>query len=210
MHFGVRQQARNRLSGAVGGRHAASLDIVQPVPVVLIGDGPNAELEPLAALIDEEARCHGYRWTDAATIDSRVADLEKQRRAWGQKRMVLIGHGAGGGALALAYAATHPERVSVVGQLSGAGIGEHAPGEDARGYADADLIGWAAGTRCPVYLVHGTADPRPVDGVLRLADRIPLARKRIVMDAGDRPWLDQPDAVRELLAEIIGRSSSRA
>lgn len=176
---------------------------VAPATVVLLGDD-SAGLDPLAELIGEEAPCHRYRGGSPA-IDDEVAGLDRQREQWGLERIVLIAHGADGGALALAYAAVHPERVSVIGELSGAGIGENASADGTRNYADADLIGWAAGTRCPVYLVHGTADPRPVDGVLRLADRIPIARKRIVMDAGDRPWLDQPDAVRELLAEIIGR-----
>lgn len=36
-----------------------------------------------------------------------------------------------------------------------------------------------------------------------LADRTPIARKRVVVDAGRRPWIEQPEAVGELLIEIV-------
>lgn len=181
--------------------------------------------------------------------------------------MVLIGHSFGA-ALALAYAATHPARVSVVGHLCGVGIGDwhtpfaaevrrrrapfaarlaeltttaRTPGQEiewrtltwatdyadlgigltaaaamartphainheanrAIGYPDADQIGWAAATECPVYFIHGTADPRPAANAMQLADRTPVARKRVVSDAGHLPWVEQPDAVRELLVELL-------
>lgn len=68
---------------------------------------------------------------------------------------------------------------------------------------DADLIAWAAATSCPVYYVHGTADPRPAANAMLLADRTPIARKRVVTDAGHVPWVEQPEQVRELLIEIV-------
>lgn len=245
--------------------------------VVLLHGGPGLwdYLEPLADLIGEEASTYRYdqRGCGASTpsalqsIDRSVADLEELRRHWGLERMVLIGHSFGA-ALALAYAAAFPARVSVLGHLSGVSIGDwrtpfgaevrrrrapfearlaelttatrtpeqevewrtltwatdyadlraglaaagamarspHAINDRANreiGYPDADQIGWAAATECPVYFVHGTADPRPAANAMQLADRTPIARKRVVSDAGHLPWVEQPEQLRELLLEIV-------
>ena len=69
--------------------------------------------------------------------------------------------------------------------------------------SSADQIGWAAAVRCPVYVVHGTADPRPAANALQLADRLARPRKRVVTEAGHLPWIEQPEQLRELLAEIV-------
>ena len=246
--------------------------------VVLLHGGPGLwdYLKPLADLIGDEAAVYRYdqRGCGASSASAEqsmarsVADLEELRRHWGLDSMVVIGHSFGA-ALGLAYAATHPGRVRVLGHLSGVGIGDwhmpfaaerarrgasfaarlaelkaigertpeqevewrrlswatdyadveaglaaseamartphpinHAANREIR-YADADLIGWAAATSCPVYFIHGTADPRPAANTMLLADRTPVARKRVVTDAGHLPWVEQPGQVRELLIELI-------
>lgn len=55
-----------------------------------------------------------------------------------------------------------------------------------------------------VLVVHGSADPRPVDGPRRLADALPDARLAVVDGAGHLPWLDRPDEVRALLRSALG------
>lgn len=173
--------------------------------VVLVPGEPGAwdVLEPLADVIGDEATVHRYRRLERGpssgvrSVERCVADLDELRRHWGLTRTVLIGHWLGA-APALAYVATHPERVGAVAHLCGVGLGE--PGSP---FADADLIAWAAATRCPVHFIHATADPRPAVHAMQLADRTPIARKRVVTDAGHVPWLDRPDAVRELLVELI-------
>lgn len=246
--------------------------------VVLLHGGPGLwdYLEPLADLIGDEATTHRYDQrgcgaSSAAAEQSMarsVADLEELRAHWRLESMIVVGHSFGA-ALALAYAAAHPHRVSVLGHLSGVGIGDwhttfaaerarrgapfgaglaalkaitqrtpeqevewrrltwatdyadvgfgytasepmartphpinHAANAAIR-FSDADLIGWAAATTCPVYFIHGTADPRPVANAMSLAERTPVARKRAVSDAGHLPWVEQPDQLRELLVELI-------
>lgn len=169
-----------------------------PAAILLHGGTVHDELGPLAELIGAEATTYRYDRVAAETsndssITAGLTRLEELRRHWGLDRPVLIGHAAGS-ALALAYAAAHAERVGVIGLLGGVGAAD---------VAAADLIGWAAATRCPVYFVHGTADPVSAAHALLLATRTPLARKRVVVDAGHRPWLEQPEAVRELLIEIV-------
>lgn len=246
--------------------------------VVLLHGGPGLwdYLEPLADLIGGEATVLRYdqRGCGASSASAEqsmahsVADLEELREHWGMESMVVVGHSFGA-ALALAYAAGHPQRVSVLGHVSGVGIGDwHTPfaAERARRgepfaarlaelkaianrtpeqevewrrltwatdyadvrfgytasepmartpypinhiansairYGDADLIGWAAATTCPVYFIHGTADPRPAANAMLLADRTPIARKRVVEGAGHLPWVEQPDQLRELLVELL-------
>lgn len=173
--------------------------------VVLVPGGSGAwdALEPLAEVIGDEATIHRYRRLErepssgVRSVERRVADLDELRQHWGLARMVLIGHWLGA-APALAYAAAHPERVGAVAHLCGIGLGEpDSP------FADADLIGWAAATRCPVHFIHATADARPAVHAMQLADRTPIARKRVVSDAGHLPWVEQPEQVRELLLEIV-------
>lgn len=181
----------------------------EPAAILLHGRTAEDELGPLAELIGAEASTYRYeriagpktsqRSADSS-ISAHVADLEELRRHWGLERVVLIGHSSGS-ALALAYAAAHVDRVGVIGLLGGVGIGVGAGSEV--GVADADLIGWAAAIACPVYFVHGTADPVSAAHALLLADRTSIARKRVVIDAGHRPWIEQPEAVRELLIEIV-------
>lgn len=245
--------------------------------VVLLHGGPGLwdYLEPLDDLIGDHASTYRYDQrgcgestpSELQSIERSVADLDELRGHWGLERMVLIGHSFGA-ALALAYAAAHPGRVSVLGHLCGVGIGDwrtpfaaevhrrrapfaerltelnaavrtpeqevewrtltwatdyadlqvgltaaeamarspHAIDHRANreiGYPDADQIGWAAATECPVYFVHGTADPRPAANAMQLADRTPIARKRVVSDAGHLPWVEQPGQVQDLLLEII-------
>lgn len=245
--------------------------------VVLLHGGPGLwdYLEPLAGLIGDEVTTHRYDQrgcgasspSDEQSVARSVADLDELRAHWGVDRFVPIGHSFGA-TLALAYAAAYPERVRVVGYVSGVGIGDwrtpfrnerrrraepfaarlaelsvpqrtadeevewrtltwatdyadltiglraasamaHSPhvinqhANRAVSFTDADQIGWAAAVRCPVYVVHGTADPRPAANALQLADRLARPRKRVVTEAGHLPWIEQPEQLRELLAEIV-------
>lgn len=68
---------------------------------------------------------------------------------------------------------------------------------------DPGLIGAAARCTMPAWFVHGAADPRPVGPVVELAAHAQRARKRIVEDAGHRPWTEQPERTREILLEVL-------
>ncbi|CAN5346429.1 hypothetical protein BH20ACT9_BH20ACT9_10490 [soil metagenome] len=70
-------------------------------------------------------------------------------------------------------------------------------------FTDADQIGWAAATACPVTFIHGTADPRPVANSMMLAAHAPRARTRVVQGAGHLPWAERPADIQGLLREIV-------
>ena len=114
-------------------------------PVILVHGGPGLwdYLSPLAGLLACRAIVHRYdqrrcgRSTGPAgavegpegtppadvSMERFVADLEELRRAFGHEHLVLIGHSFGA-ALALAYAGTHPERVTALGYVDGVGVGD--------------------------------------------------------------------------------------
>ncbi len=47
----------------------------------------------------------------------------------------------------------------------------------------------------PVLIIHGTADPIPIEGAAEWIQSFPNARLLSVEGAGHMPWLDQPDVV---------------
>lgn len=70
-------------------------------------------------------------------------------------------------------------------------------------FTDSDQLRWAARTRCPVFFLHGTADPRPASQAMALASETPRARMRLIEGAGHLPWAERPDEVRDLLHEVV-------
>lgn len=68
---------------------------------------------------------------------------------------------------------------------------------------DADRLAWAAATRCPVYFIHGTEDPRPFVNVLVVAAVTPQARIRIVQGGGHHLWVERPDETAALIHELV-------
>jgi proline iminopeptidase len=57
--------------------------------------------------------------------------------------------------------------------------------------------------RCPVLLVHGEADPRPVAAVEALAAELPQARVVRLPGAGHFPLWETPDTLQRLLRELV-------
>lgn len=70
-------------------------------------------------------------------------------------------------------------------------------------FDDADQLRWAAGTTCPVFFLHGEADPRPADRALALAAEMPHAHTRVVAGAGHLPWCERPEEVRDWLRQVV-------
>ena len=101
-------------------------------PVLLLHGGPGLwdDLAPLSRMIDELTVVHrfdqrGCGGSDPSTrhsIDRYCADIDALRVHWHHEKMIVIGHSFGA-TLALAYAMTHPQRVTSVGYVSGVGIG---------------------------------------------------------------------------------------
>lgn len=74
-------------------------------------------------------------------------------------------------------------------------------------FTDADQLRWASRVSCPMFYLHGSADPRLVHHAMALARETPHARERIVEGAGHLPWTEQPDEVRDVLHEVISAAS---
>ena len=100
-------------------------------PLVLLHGGPGLwdDFADLAAMVDDLVTVHRYDQRgsgrskavppyDVATF---VADLEALRMRWDHPRWIVGGHSAGAN-LALAYAATHPGRVSALLYFAGTGL----------------------------------------------------------------------------------------
>ena len=74
--------------------------------------GPGLEKSLRMVYLDQRGSGRSERpWTKAYSFDLMVEDLEQLRRRWGVESMAIIGHSFGT-ALALEYAARHPQRVS--------------------------------------------------------------------------------------------------
>ncbi len=55
----------------------------------------------------------------------------------------------------------------------------------------------------PVLLIHGSHDPRPIDGVASLARALPKATLAVIDDAGHQPWVEEPETVRRLILDFL-------
>jgi len=55
----------------------------------------------------------------------------------------------------------------------------------------------------PSWFIHGVGDPRPSSTVADLAAAIPGAKLHLIEGSGHDPWRERPDALRELLAELV-------
>jgi len=54
-----------------------------------------------------------------------------------------------------------------------------------------------------VLVIHGSEDPRPLDGVCELVDALPNATLAVVANAGHQPWRERPETVRYLLRDFV-------
>jgi pimeloyl-ACP methyl ester carboxylesterase len=60
------------------------------------------------------------------------------------------------------------------------------------------------GLHVPVLLVHGAADPRPIEAVETLAAELPRARLVRLEGVGHFPWWEAPQVFRGVLREFLG------
>lgn len=70
-------------------------------------------------------------------------------------------------------------------------------------WSDDELASLVAGLPMPVWLVHGTGDPRPASAVQALAECIPDHEVRLIEGAGHSPWREQPAAFRQVLKDFL-------
>lgn len=74
-------------------------------------------------------------------------------------------------------------------------------------FTDQQQRHWAARVQCPVTVVHGALDARPMATAVALADLIAVRRKRVLPDAAHMVFDDDPYGSSELLREIVLTSS---
>jgi proline iminopeptidase len=55
----------------------------------------------------------------------------------------------------------------------------------------------------PVLVVHGSEDPRPLDGVRALVEALPNAQPEAVPGAGHLPWTEQPQLFARLVRDFL-------
>ncbi|QNE21215.1 alpha/beta hydrolase [Kribbella qitaiheensis] len=70
-------------------------------------------------------------------------------------------------------------------------------------WSDEDLARTASAVTAPVWFVHGDGDPRPASAVRELAEHVAQHEFRLIEGAGHSLHRERPDALREVLAEIV-------
>ena len=55
----------------------------------------------------------------------------------------------------------------------------------------------------PALVVHGTVDPRPLDGPVELAEVLPRGRLAKLAGVGHEPWTEHPQLLREALRSFL-------
>ncbi|MFC0673709.1 alpha/beta fold hydrolase [Brachybacterium hainanense] len=191
--------------------------------IVLVGHSFGATLA-LAHAGAHPERVRGLAYVDGVGIGDWRAQYrpERARRLapWAQERALLDALGAEGRSRAqetqwrrIQWAADYADPVAGYDLALPMAQSPHRIDQQVNralmGWSDADQIGWAAAVTCPIFFVHGTADPRPVGPVMELAARARLPRKRAVTGAGHLPWIEQPEQVREILAELVVAAGAR-
>lgn len=66
-----------------------------------------------------------------------------------------------------------------------------------------ELLAGLARCDVPFLVLHGSEDPRPAGGARLLAESLPNATFHLVEGAGHLPWIERPDALRDLIASFV-------
>lgn len=56
---------------------------------------------------------------------------------------------------------------------------------------------------CPVLVVHGSGEPRPVSAVQRLAEGLPDSEVAVIEGAGHFPWLEAPERFASVVRPLF-------
>jgi proline iminopeptidase len=62
----------------------------------------------------------------------------------------------------------------------------------------------------PVWIIHGSGDPRPIDGPRTLASVLTQADFHELPGAGHQPWRECPDLVAKVLANVAAHAANQA
>ncbi|MEM7324433.1 MAG: alpha/beta hydrolase [Actinomycetota bacterium] len=75
--------------------------------------------------------------------------------------------------------------------------------EDARKRSLEQQIIGLSRVRCPVLVLHGASDPRPIDALASMIATLPQVQVKIINGAGHSPWLEQPEQLWELVTGFV-------
>lgn len=62
---------------------------------------------------------------------------------------------------------------------------------------------------CPVLVLHGASDPRPVEALASMVGALRNARVKVLQDAGHNPWLEQPTSLWLMVRTLIEGASDQ-
>jgi proline iminopeptidase len=74
-------------------------------------------------------------------------------------------------------------------------------------FDDDALRSACAACRVPMLFIHGTQDPRPLEGAAQLSELIPTATMTVIPGAGHLPWIERPEIFKGLLTPFINRAA---
>ncbi|GAJ23755.1 unnamed protein product, partial [marine sediment metagenome] len=58
----------------------------------------------------------------------------------------------------------------------------------------------------PSLLIHGKEDPRPLESVRSLSQRLPNSQFKTLEKVGHYPWIEKPELTRKTLRDFIGEN----
>lgn len=72
---------------------------------------------------------------------------------------------------------------------------------------DAAILAACRGLSMPAVVIHGTRDPRPIDGAAELADAMPHGSLELLPDVGHLPWAEHPERLSAVLTTFMNALS---
>jgi len=71
----------------------------------------------------------------------------------------------------------------------------------------AEVLNRCGTVTCPVLIMHGQSDPRPLWNVQRIADALPQAELVVIPQAGHQAWREQPGLTEAALTRFLAQQT---
>lgn len=75
-------------------------------------------------------------------------------------------------------------------------------GREVDAMEEQELLRKCRGLGMPTLVIHAQADPRPFEAVKSMIEVLPNVRVETLADAGHMPWLENPEALRDVLRDF--------
>lgn len=76
-------------------------------------------------------------------------------------------------------------------------------GQEVDAMDEQELLRKCRGLGMPTLVIHAQADPRPFEAVKSMIEALPNVRVEPLADAGHMPWLEHPEALRDVLRDFV-------